>query len=541
VPVSKFRSKFRALIQVPLAVAMIGGSPAMTQVAAPAPPMPSMAMPAMPGHAGHDDNLVPKVPTLLTGYGQGGFTVTTASPAAQAFFDNGMQLAHAFAHKAAIAAFAEARRLDPVCAMCAWGEAWSSGPTINYDKDAAEIAALAIIADTAAKLANPPTGPRATQRERDLIAALRSRYRGHNGDLVFAQAMERLVTTYPADNEIGTIAADAWLIAPRPPGARTPNSWRSMALLETILARDPNYSPAIHFYIHATEIAGQPARAEPYADRLTALAPSASHLVHMPSHTWYWVGRYQDAADANMRAVALGIANAKRLGLPEPDGIWGLPYHEHNVTFGIGAALMAGDARTALALGRPLIARAQVAREAPVFRQMISAQGYFAISHFADPAEMLALPEPVLPFLKGYYHYGRGEAFARLGNIAAVRAEAAAIAQRVPGAADAEAATSMLAIARLVLVGRAAMLGYDPRRALDAFTAAARIEEGHVMADASDPPAWWYPVRRDAAAARLALGDTAGALRDLDTSLRNRPRDPVALAMKARAASIAPR
>jgi hypothetical protein len=189
VPVSKFRSKFRALIQVPLAVAMIGGSPAMTQVAAPAPPMPSMAMPAMPGHAGHDDNLVPKVPTLLTGYGQGGFTVTTASPAAQAFFDNGMQLAHAFAHKAAIAAFAEARRLDPACAMCAWGEAWSSGPTINYDKDAGEIAALAIMADTAAKLANSPTGPRATQRERDLIAALQSRYRGHNGDLAFAQAM----------------------------------------------------------------------------------------------------------------------------------------------------------------------------------------------------------------------------------------------------------------------------------------------------------------------------------------------------------------
>jgi hypothetical protein len=522
-------SKFRLCGEVALAISILGGSSAIAQVAAPSPPTP-----AMPGHAGHDDNMVPKVPTLLTGYGQGGFLVTTASPAAQAFFDNGMQLAHAFAHRAAIAAFAEARRLDPACAMCAWGEAWSSGPTINYDKDAAEIAALATIADTAARLADPPAGPRATQREHDLIAALQSRYRSHNGDLAFARGMDRLVTTYPTDNEIGTIAADAWLIAPRPPGARTPNSWHSMALLETILARDPNYTPAIHFYIHATEIADQPARAEPYADRLTALAPNASHLVHMPSHTWYWVGRYQDAADANMRAVALGIANAKRLGLPQPDGIWGLPYHEHNVTFGIGAALMAGDSRTALTLGRPLITRAQVAREAPVFRQMISAQGYFAISHFADPAEMLALPEPVLPFLKGYYHYGRGEAFARQGNIAALRAEASAIPQRVPGS-DAEAANSMLTIARLVLTGRAAMLAKDPRAALDAFTAAARIEEGHVMADASDPPAWWYPVRRDAAAARLAMGDTAGALRDLDASLRNRPRDPVALALRARA------
>ena len=201
-------SKFRLNVAAALGVAILGGSPAMAQVAAPVPvPAPAPPMPAMPGHAGHDDNLVPKVPTLLTGYGQGGFPVTTSSPAAQAFFDNGMQLAHAFAHKAAIAAFAEARRLDPACAMCAWGEAWSSGPTINYDKDAAEIAALATIADTAARLANSPAGPRATQRERDLIAALQSRYRGHNGDLAFAQAMDRLVTTYPTDNEIGTIAA----------------------------------------------------------------------------------------------------------------------------------------------------------------------------------------------------------------------------------------------------------------------------------------------------------------------------------------------
>ena len=80
-PVSKFISKVRAGIQVALAVAMVGGSPAMAQVAAPAPSMPSMAMPAMPGHTGHDDNLVPKTPTLLAGYGQGGFSVTTASPA----------------------------------------------------------------------------------------------------------------------------------------------------------------------------------------------------------------------------------------------------------------------------------------------------------------------------------------------------------------------------------------------------------------------------------------------------------------------------
>ena len=501
---------------------------------------PIAAAPA-PRHVAHQDMLVPREPTLLTGYGQGGFPITTTNAQTQAFFDNGMQLAHAFAHGASIAAFQEAARLDPACAMCLWGEAWAQGPTINDSRDSGEIAAAAVLVNKAAKLASVS----GTARERDLIAALQTRYQegggGKPGDLAFAMAMERLVVAYPLDNEIGTIAADAWLIAPRSGLRRDkPNSWRAMGLLETILRRDPNYSPAIHFYIHATESAGQPARAEPFADRLTALAPSSSHLVHMPSHTWYWVGRYQDAADANMRAVALGISNAKRLRIAEPDGVWGLPYHEHNVTFGIGAALMAGDARTALALGRPLIARAQLAREAPASRQMISAEGYFAISHFADPQEMLALPEPVLPFLKGYWHYGRGEALVRKSDTAGVRAEAAAIAPRVTdGTSGSEegAPATVLAIARLVLLGRAEMLAHNPKAALPSFLAAARLEESQTLSDSFDPPAWWYPVRRDVAEARLAAGDAAGALRDADAALAIRPRDPVSMALKARAST----
>lgn len=500
--------------------------------------VPTLAVTA-PGHAGHHDTLVPREPTLLTGYGQGGFPITTTNVRAQAFFDNGMQLAHAFAHNASIAAFQEAVRLDPACAMCFWGEAWAQGPTINDTRDPSDIASAAVLANKAAKLAAASS----TARERDLITALQTRYRdgggGRPGDLAFARSMERLVAAYPLDNEITTIAADAWLIAPnsRSRGI-APNSWRAMELLEAVLKRDPNYSPAIHFYIHATETAGQPARAEAYADRLTALAPNSSHLVHMPSHTWYWVGRYQDAADANMRAVALGIANAKRLGIAEPHGVWGLPYHEHNVTFGIGAALMAGDASTALALGRPLIARAQLVVEASAAQQLISAEGYFAISRFGDPQEMLSLPEPKLPYLTGFWHFGRGEAFARKGDVAAVRLEAGAIASRIGNrqeAKDATSASQILTVAQLVLNGRAAMLSHDPQTALQFFLKAAKIEESEALSDSLDPPAWWYPVRRDVAEARLSTGDARGALREANAALALRPRDPVSSEIRARA------
>ena len=481
------------------------------------------------GGMNHDDMTAPKTPQLMTGYGTGGFPITTKVPAAQAYFDNGMQLAHAFAHKASINAMAEAVRLDPNCAMCLWGLAWASGPTINYGKTRAELEPLAEMADTAAKLAEVS----GTDRERRLIHALQLRYKdgggGKPGDLAFAKAMAALASQYPDDSEIAIIAADAWLITK----ADTEEEWKlnadlAMPLLEGVLARHPDDTGAIHFYIHATEAAGVAARAEPYADKLARLAPRASHLVHMPSHTYYWVGRYQDAANANARAVEIGIENAKALGLPPPDGVWGLPYHVHNVTYGLGGALEAGDAKTALALGRPLVERSQVAESAGPYQQLISANGYFALALFAEPAEVLKLPQPKLPIVTVAWHYARGEAFARLGDVKNVQAEALAIRALTGNIPDdgSRQAQQFTFIARNVLVGRAEMLLKHPQEAALAFQQAAEIQESKDFSTVSDPPAWYYPIRRDLAEALLAAGDRAAALKEAQAALAYRVRDP---------------
>ena len=508
------------------------GSAAVAQ-APPPPPAPHSETAGM----NHGDMAAPKTATLLAGYGGGGFAITTKVPRAQAFFDNGMQLAHAFAHKAAIEAMAEAARLDPACAMCLWGQAWASGPTINFGKEPSEISDLAALVETAATLA----ATNGTDRERALIHALKLRYHdgggGKPGDLDFAKAMTVLAFRYPDDKEIAVMAADGWLMTK----AETPDDYKlnaqmAMPLLEGVLAKAPDYAPAIHFYIHASELAGVPAKAEPYADRLAALAPRASHLIHMPSHTFYWVGRYQDAANANMRAVEIGIENAKRLGLGPPDGVWGLPYHAHNVTFGLGGALMAGDARIALALGRPLVLRSQVRSEASPFAQLLGTLGYAAMARFADPAEVLALPVPKLPYLTAGWHYARGEALARKGDAAGVRSEAGAI-RGVAGRLDKDdgstLAQQMTFIARNVLNGRAAMMEHRFGEAAAAFDEAAEVQEAGDFSDVSDPPAWSYPVRREVATALLAKGDRAGARREVLAALAYRPKDPVGLALLA--------
>lgn len=482
----------------------------------------------------------PKQTVLLSGYGSGGFAITTNVPEAQAFFSNGMEMGAAFAHQPAIDAMKEAVRLDPDCAMCLWGEAFMSGPTLNYGKDKEERKPLLVLARKAAKMARAEGTP----LERDLTQALIQRYKGGNvdrSDKTFHKAMERLAVRYPDDDAIQVMTADASLVAASEDDEWKPAAVRAMSLLEPVLARSPDSTPAIHFYIHASEIAGQSAKAEPFADRLADLAPRASHLVHMPSHTWYWLGRYQDAADTNLRAVRIDQANAARIGHDGDHGVFKLPYHAHNVIFGLGGAMMAEDSRTALTLARPLVASTQAREEGSPVMQLLSAAGYFALARFDDPASTLALSEPKLPYLKVAWHYARGEAYAFQKNKAGLAEEIAAISAGTIAADEASdgdedrspAPDQMIGIAREVLAGRLAMIEGRYGEAATAFRKAAEIEETADFLVFTDPPAFWYPVRRDLAAALFAQGDMAGGRSEAEASLKLRPKDPVTLALLA--------
>jgi len=459
---------------------------------------------------------------VLPGYGTGGFPIRAANPKAQAFFDNGMQMGHAFAHKSAIAAFKAAEIADPTCAMCAWGEAWARGPTINYPIDAKTQAELAALADKAALLAK--NGPAKEQR---LIAAMQARYHDGGGqgpgDRAFAQQMDALARDNPQDNELAVLAADAWMI----PAAHVGNKdhlRRSLELLAGALARNPDDTGAIHFYIHATEMYGFPGRAQAYADRLQRLAPAASHLVHMPSHTYYWVGRYQDAARANVEAVRIDEANAPR------GGVWKLDYHGHNVSFGIGAAMIAGNGGQALGLAGPTIADADPKKASGSIGEAFAAEG-----RYANRVQVMALTDPGRdqPYLQALWRYARGEAAARAGDIAAVQAEAAAIAA-APTDKLAGHQGAVVKVAQLVLQGRAAMLDHKPAVAADAFRQAAGIQEAQ-FSDYRDPPLWWYPVRRSLAAALLQAGQAGAAQTEARAALRAWADDPLTLQVLARA------
>lgn len=457
---------------------------------------------------------------ILPGMGTGGFPVDSRDGQAQAWFDYGIQLYHAFYHDEAKQALARAAQIDPTCALCAWGEALSLGPTLNYDVSPAEKATALIAADRAARLVRPTDA-----RGQALIGALQARYAPGTAksEPAYGQAMDAIAQRFPNDNEIASLAAHA-LMTP----ARSNNLSglpRANALLEGVLARSPNDTAAIHYYIHGTEFAGVAGRALPYAERLSDLAPDASHLVHMAAHTLMRLGRYEDVGVVNARALKADADYQAAMGYQGP--LSDQRYYLHNYMFGLAGAMMAGDSALALKYAdHAAIAFPKTAF--PGRRDNAAARSLIAYGRYA-PARALALAEPGADQLniRIYRHYARGEAYAALGNATGVLTESRAIEALTPPAGDASNGF-VIAISRRVLEGRAAMLTGDYDRASRRFSEAAIIQE-QAYGAAFDPPPWWYPVRRSAAAAHLKAGRYAVAAREARKSLDAWPRDAMAL------------
>lgn len=455
-------------------------------------------------------------PPLWDNLGKLHFAVSTKHPLAQRYFDQGLKLAYAFNHAEAARAFRQAQSLDPACALCYWGEALVLGPNINAPMDPpANAAALAALAQ-AQRLA-----PKASARERDLIAALARRYASDPKseramlDAAYAEAMAKVAARYPRDADIVLLYAEAlmnlspwdyWEAAGARPKGRTAEI---LAALEKVLRRQPDHPGAIHFYIHMVEASTNPARALPYANRLGSLMPGAGHLVHMPFHIYYRVGQYKDAIEANRRAVAAGEAY---IAQAQPEGIYPLAYYPHNIHSLMTSAQMAGDGNRAIAASEKLARVVSLdAGHSIAWVQPILVAPYFSHVQFSPPETMLALPDPGddLPYVKAMWHYARGVAHAWRGEYAAARREVDAM-RRLAESGNFSTlvnggvpAPEVIELAQHVVLGRIAQSGGDWPRALAEFEQAVALED---KLSYSEPPYWYYPVRQSLGAVLLAAG-----------------------------------
>jgi tetratricopeptide (TPR) repeat protein len=466
----------------------------------------------------------PPPPVLMDGLGYAGLEPDSTNPEARAWFAQGVRLIWAFDEVEAVRAFQQAQRLDPACALCHFGEAWARGPTINLNPRTSELAAARAAARRALAMVD-----RLSPRDQVLVRA--QALRTSDGDdfagAAYAAYLETAALRMPQDDTLQIMAADARMVA-WGRGQQPPVGSLAQLFLERVLARNPEHGGAIHYYIHLTDWIDRQHLAVPYADRLGRIAPAASHLVHMPSHTYYGVGRYRDAAAVNVAAIAADRAFNARANPVASDYRFYL--NRHNMHFAINAALARGDGATALAVSEQYRAAYLGGANVQQGSRLLGSALSYAAGLYRPLADIPALPESANVVDRAMRHYARGEALARSGDAAAVSAEARAIAALREGAAApglGRGGARLAEVAQGVLEGRAAML---ERRYDAAATAYRRAMNAQLAADfGMDPPLFWYSVRRSLAAALLASGDADGARAQLYASLRRWPSDPLAL------------
>lgn len=494
----------------------------------------SFALAAVPLCADHQMPAGDRPAVLLDGLGDLHHPVATKNPEAQRFFDQGLRLIYAFNHDEALRSFRRAAELDPNLAMAHWGMALAVGPNYNLDAEEAALkAAYAAIQEalTLAKEAPP--------QERDYIEALAKRYAADPAKadkkkqaLAYKEAMAALAKKYPDDLDAATLYAESAMnLRPwelwTPDGKPAEGTEEIVAVLESVLRRNPNHTGANHYYIHAVEASPWPERGLGAAVRLEHLAPGAGHLVHMPSHIHSRVGDYAEAARINEKAAAVDRAYVARFNL---QGVYPLMYYDHNMHFAAVAHHMQGNFADSKMWADRLAAFA-----GPYFAAMPMVEFFLptptlVLVRFARWDDVLKLPEPdeKQTIVRALRHYARGAAFCAKGDAAAAAEELAALRklhEAMPddlAFGDRNKAKKVIEVPAALLAGRLALVKQDRSGGLEWLRKAVAAEDALNYIEPAD---WHLPTRETLGAALLKQGDAAAAemtfRADLDRNRRN--------------------
>ncbi|MEK6674172.1 MAG: hypothetical protein AABZ47_00790 [Planctomycetota bacterium] len=459
-----------------------------------------------PGHS--------KVP-FFKGLGKHHRPVSTTSPQAQRYFDQGLLFTFAFNHDEAIRSYKEAARLDPNCAMAWWGVALCNGPHINNPamSEAKSQAAWESLQKALALLdhANPT--------ERLLIQAVSKRYAAAAPkdrkplDEAYAKAMREVWLAHRGDPDIGALYVeslmdlqpwDLWTKDWKPKGATE----EIVSTLEEVMRVDLYHPGANHLYIHAVEASAHPEKAVEAANRLRDLAPGVGHLVHMPAHIDVRTGKWDQASQSNRKAIRADRAYRK---ISPRQDFYRL-YMAHNHHFLSYASMMEGRKDEALQAAHDMLAGVP-SDWAEKNAKLID--GYTLIDfevkmRFGLWDEILMEPQPpsFFPIKTAFWHFVRGTAFAAKGQVEQAKQEKAAFLKArqeiSPEATMAiNPAKNVLDIAEHMLNGEIAFRQKKIDEAVGELRQAIKIEDDLQY---MEPPDWIQPVRHTLGAILLDAG-----------------------------------
>jgi tetratricopeptide (TPR) repeat protein len=371
--------------------------------------------------------------------------ISTNSPAAQRWFNMGLNWCFAFNKGEGVKCFRKALEFDPECVMAHWGIAYGSGPFYNMtwrDHSEPEANAATKVACEHIERAHA-SAHHATELENRLVETLACRVQKPHAvrpedydrwDDDYAAALREVYHQHRDDPDVAALFVEALIMrTPRrlwdvKTGSPAKNSdvIEALEVCERAIAlADQNglkkHPALVHLHIHILEMSNEPERAQDSAAALATMCPDAGHMNHMPGHVHVLCGEYQKAKAASEKAIAANdiyLAYAGSL----------TPYTTacaHDLLLMMHACMLMG--RYGDSIGAADKLRHMLTKEVlsvkgrPKFST--SLEGYYSMSvhvmvRFGRWHEIIDAPLPddpdLYPVSTAMHHYAKGVAYASL-------------------------------------------------------------------------------------------------------------------------------
>ncbi|MCU1249059.1 MAG: hypothetical protein JWQ49_2088 [Edaphobacter sp.] len=508
-------------------------------------------------------------PLKLTGIGNSHLAIT-ATPEAQMWFDQGLNLLHDFWDYESERAFEQSIRADPTCAMCYWGLyqalIFRHSMGTAYSDDA--LASAVKLKDHAGKAEQLYIEAAVAGSDAAKTAGDEDRSDNQKEIVVWRQ----LVKEYPADLQAKIFLSNSLRDGYDDAGKPKKGTTESIAILQEVLKVAPNDSAANHYWIHAVEASSQPEQALESATVLASLAPVAGHMVHMPGHIFYRVGDYAQAEHwfAESTAVDEKYMRDQRVGV---DDDWN---YVHNLMYGIANLMEEGKLEQAtklsgklsgargeltetLYIGSPRDGYARLDPGLPVALRTGNWAAVLKMLETAKPADKLEN----LKFLAGQLtEFAVGMQAVQMGDLTAAQnasvkldVELWHMSQRVkdapkkkkeapktpvmsPVLPDAQAAPLLSSLSIMSLELRAAILA-EQKHLPEAKSLFAQAAQEEKALGYREPPTYIRPVGETEGSALMRAGDYSDAHKAYEAALTERPKSGFPLFGMARSSEAA--
>ncbi len=447
------------------------------------------------------------IPSALGSYR---WNITTDSQAAQDYFTQGIQLRWAYNVNESARSMAQARRIDANCAMCYWGEAFALGSFLNGGMSAEKAPHAHAAIEKAVSLAD-----NVSDIEHDLIMAARVRYPADYDpaerrpvDEAFAAEMVKVYERYPDSHEVAVVYAVALFMLEERRGHRDiadPDLIRLHGVLTKVLDEDVTHPGACHLYIHATESSQEPGRALACAEYLSDAVPVASHIQHMPSHTWNEVGHWGDSVQANIKAWHSDLKAAQNKGFSYAPN--------HNLHMLLFAASMDGQGAIATQAGKDYTKLGN--------NSMYEVLTLLRFGRFDEILAVDSRPEGEVE--GGFWDFAQGYAELREGNMRAARrylTKVQDLAENSEGIFRFHKAKQLMSLSASILEGEILRAEGDLDGAIAAFQSAAAWDDKQQYDEPEPIP---YAARHWLGAALIEAGRYAEAEQEYRTELADHP------------------